>query len=416
MYYHVRITQKSSKKDEVKVDLTQEQLLERVVAPYERGEPITISGKTISPGDIERIRISRSKESAREIIKQIKIEDRLSPVIVIGGPSDEWRAADRAEDVTDEYIKGPPGYKHNLKMEEEGDLYFSEREIGIQPRVLEEITEGAWKGIVAAIQRRVDNGSFGYTYPLLCNDPEKQAVIGCNETLLGRALTAEIPEISWPLNPDKIPPTLVVLDLLEFCYRAVAEPVQREFHKFYSHYHLEFRVDEGQKSFRREINRILARNGLAYELDSSGRVKRLGPEISRQQLLVVPLFQTGDKELDELLESARKKYLSPDLEIRREALEKLWDAWERLKTIEIPGDKKASVKQLLDKTTSEPMLRKVLEDEARSLTDIGNNFRIRHSEIGKVFLERSEDIDYLFHRMFALILLILRATNRLGKS
>ncbi|WP_338826113.1 hypothetical protein MTBGP_04230 [Moorella thermoacetica] len=415
MYYHVRITQKSTKKDEVKVDLTEEQMLQRVVVPYEQGESITISGKTITPNNIDRIRINRSKENAGEIIKQIKIEDRLSPIILLRGPSDEWRAADRAEDVTDQYIKGPPGYKRHLERGGKERLYFSEREYGTRPRRIEEITKEAWNGIVAAIDRRIDNGSFGHAYPLLCDDFEEPVIVGCNNRLFKQALIAEIPQISWPLNPNEIPPTPVVLDLLEFCYRVVAMPLQREYHAFYHHYHLEFRIKEGQKNFREEINRILARNELAYELDSSGHVQRLGPEISRQQLLAVPLFQTGDKELDELLESARRKYFSPDLEIRREALEKLWDAWERLKTIEIPGNKKASVKQLLNKTAPEPTIREVLDDEARVLTDIGNNFMIRHSEIGKVPLNRSEDIDYLFHRMFALILLILRTTNRLGK-
>ena len=34
--------------------------------------------------------------------------------------------------------------------------------------------------------------------------------------------------------------------------------------------------------------------------------------------------------------------------VSKEALEKLWDAWERLKTLEA-GDKKSSIKTLLDK-------------------------------------------------------------------
>jgi len=38
------------------------------------------------------------------------------------------------------------------------------------------------------------------------------------------------------------------------------------------------------------------------------------------------------------------------LDVRRESLEKLWDAWERLKTVEPGGDKKAQAKALLDKS------------------------------------------------------------------
>ena len=39
-----------------------------------------------------------------------------------------------------------------------------------------------------------------------------------------------------------------------------------------------------------------------------------------------------------MLESARRKFLDPDPAVRLEALEKIWDAFERVKTLEIPGD------------------------------------------------------------------------------
>ena len=112
MNYHVRITQKSNQShDETKVDLTEEQLQERFVEPYKQGGPILINGKTIPPHDIDRIRISKSQDPSSKIIETIKYEDSLSSVAVIGGPSYKWRAAAKAEDITDEIITGPPGYK-----------------------------------------------------------------------------------------------------------------------------------------------------------------------------------------------------------------------------------------------------------------------------------------------------------------
>ena len=44
------------------------------------------------------------------------------------------------------------------------------------------------------------------------------------------------------------------------------------------------------------------------------------------------VFETGDRETDRLLESARERMVRPKIEDRRDALEKLWDAFERLKT------------------------------------------------------------------------------------
>lgn len=137
---------------------------------------------------------------------------------------------------------------------------------------------------------------------------------------------------------------------------------------------------------------------------------RLAPEGLRQSLAAAR-FTTGDGDLDELLELARTKYLDPDLNVRKEALEKLWDAWERLKTIE-PGDKKTAAAALLKKAASQQQYFDVLDAEAKALTSIGNNFRIRHHETNKTELADGEQVDYFFHRLFALILLLLRKSGR----
>ncbi len=213
------------------------------------------------------------------------------------------------------------------------------------------------------------------------------------------------------MSGEKVPPTLAVLDLLEFCHRVVAKPISRSFHSYYGHQHLVFDPEVGQQDFIDEVNRILARNGLAYELKADGTVSRLAPLVLRDALGSAN-FNTGDAELDTLLLASVGKYLDPDQAIRRESLEKLWDAWERLKTLDYPNDKKKSVQMLLKKATPQDELRAVLEKEAWEVTEIGNDFRIRHSEMTKIPIQRSDDIDYLFHRLFALIRLLLRATGR----
>jgi chemotaxis regulatin CheY-phosphate phosphatase CheZ len=114
------------------------------------------------------------------------------------------------------------------------------------------------------------------------------------------------------------------------------------------------------------------------------------------------------------LEVARKKFLNHALDVRRESLEKLWDAWERLKTVEAGKDKKASAAALLDKAAAEPHFRNKLEHEAKELTEIGNTFMIRHTETDKVPIVDSAHVDYLFHRMFSITRLLLKASGRGG--
>ncbi len=154
------------------------------------------------------------------------------------------------------------------------------------------------------------------------------------------------------------------------------------------------------------MKRIFARNGLAYEVTESGDIVRLGPPVLVDELRQA-VFRTGDRELDTMLEMARTKFLSPDPRVRRESLEKLWDAWERVKSLE-DADKKTSVERLLAQASPDSTFRDRLNAEAKELTELGNRFQIRHSETSQTPIALDEHVDYLFHRLFAMIQLVLR--------
>jgi hypothetical protein len=108
-----------------------------------------------------------------------------------------------------------------------------------------------------------------------------------------------------------------------------------------------------------------------------------------------------------------RSFFDPDQSIRAEGLEKLWDAWERLKTL-LPGDKKTSITKLFDQAVPEPDLRERVEQEANALTKIGNDFMIRHTETTQTPIQKSAHIDYLFHRLFALMWMILKSRGAVG--
>lgn len=310
--------------------------------------------------------------------------------------------------------------------------YFSDRENGPKPRIIEEISPTVWGGIFTIVSKRITDASFGNSFPKTCfHGP----ICGCDNKLFINTLKAEIPGIPWPLSAEKTPHLLIILDFIEFCHKYIAKPRIVEYHSLDhhnainalsglgrwrgifsdepepGHNHFSYSIEEGQREFRDAINLIFARNGIVYELTDKGTVIRLAPEILRE-LLQYAKFHTGDDDLDELLNSARIKSLDPHLDVRKEALEKLWDAWERLKTLE-SGDKKESIRILLEKSSPEINFRERINTEAKELTEIGNKFRIRHSEVGKIQFESSNHVDYLFHRLFALIYLILKSTDRI---
>ncbi len=233
-----------------------------------------------------------------------------------------------------------------------------------------------------------------------------------------KAMHAEIPELpeyqeypqySWEdWKTDDLSP-LNILDIVEFCWKSIGKPIQTEYHDRLEHQHLKFDQIQGQEEFRKGIETIFRRNGIAYELTEKGRIERLVPPIFCEAL-VDAHFNTGDQQLDNLLKTAQEKFIDPDPDTRREALEPLWDAWERLKTLDGHGDKQSRTKAMLDATagSKSPRFREALEGEARALTDIGNVLTIRHSETNQERLEKGEHVDYLFYRLYSLIHLILR--------
>ena len=116
-YYHVRVTQKSDRShDEVRLDLTREELEGRFLAPYRRGLPIIIGGKSIQNDGIERIRITKTDQDSSHLGKVVEEERRrrvANGVLDIGGPSNAERIANKGKDVSDEFITGPPGSDSN---------------------------------------------------------------------------------------------------------------------------------------------------------------------------------------------------------------------------------------------------------------------------------------------------------------
>ena len=293
--------------------------------------------------------------------------------------------------------------------------YFSDRETGEGPRTSAEISVTVWRGIAGLILARIGDGSFGAKFPENC--PDGAGPCGTDAARFWDAVFAEIPNLAKHENPlgDEQPPIMDLMDIIEFCWRAVGKPESWQFHSFFRHDHLNFDVEVGRAEFCDGINRIFRRNGLVYELTDEGNIQRLAPAGLREPLIQTT-FSTGESELDMMLETARRKFLDPDEGVRREALEKLWDAWERVKTVERGQDKRIQAMTLLNRAagSDRSKFRKMLESEATQLTRIGNSFQIRHSETSQEPLQSSDHVDYLFQRLFSLIRLVLRATGRGG--
>lgn len=231
------------------------------------------------------------------------------------------------------------------------DLYFSEREHCEPPRDNETIDLRVWKGIQAKVDSLISDGSFGVNYPESCPD-YGSVPIGTDAKSFNNVMQAEIPALadyyeaihnkrssiinSWGYyDEDEEPPaTSVVLDTIEFCWRNVGKPIHTSYHNYFKHHHLKFDIEAGRRDFCEWVNSIFRRNGLAYELKHNGKVARLISAVL--QNILNNRFRTGDAELDKMLATVQEKILNYRIEVQREALDSLWDAWKRLKTVYDP--------------------------------------------------------------------------------
>ena len=95
---------------ELKLDISEQELIERYVEPYLNGETIVINGTTIDPKRLYRVKIAQSENPLDDIVKKIEQKDRRDfDQFSYLNPSAEWRAIDEAIDITDKYINKAPG-------------------------------------------------------------------------------------------------------------------------------------------------------------------------------------------------------------------------------------------------------------------------------------------------------------------
>jgi hypothetical protein len=285
--------------------------------------------------------------------------------------------------------------------------YFSDRELGPAPRIIDELPDAAWRGIVAVFNRSLDSNLFAEAFPEQC--PDGEGISGTSRSNLIDTLVSHVPDLgNWP-RPDANPGMVPAMDLVEFCWRYSAEPTASNYHSFYRHDHLRFDEATGRSRWLVEINLILSRNGVSLELGEDGQAARIGPPyaaLAFEQFLPA----SGDAVVDRLLATAVKKYRDPDLAVRRESLEQLWDALERIKTVLNP-DKKSGIAVLIAQMGQDPPTNDLYEAEFSALTTLGNNFQIRHHETTK-WPVPDHLVDYLFIRAYSLLVGAVLAVAR----
>lgn len=290
------------------------------------------------------------------------------------------------------------------------------------------ISADIWNGIVVLYNELITNNKLAKNFSLNCQDG--QGICGVDENFLNHAIKAEIPSIEMPvecinnIDENKSFPfdfskkekkvfLYDTLDLIEFLFRHICSPKPiGQYHDYYRHQHFIFNenISTEQNDFTSKINTIFHRNNLPFRFQD-GRIERIVEETMRE-IVERTLFYTIDNDLNTMLNIAYTKFKSPKIEVRQEALEKIWDAFERMKTIyslELGIDKKQSIEKLIKDISDEnEVMQILLTEDAYDLSKIGNNTQIRHHEANKVAINNEKHIDYLFFRVSNIIQLFLK--------
>lgn len=201
-----------------------------------------------------------------------------------------------------------------------------------------------------------------------------------------------------------------LLDYIEYFAFYCRDVIKGDYHSYFSHYHLTFRSTSTIfEQFKTEINDIFTKTGLLYKLTDAKIIERIVENSPLTPTIESAIASVKEKGTRQLLEEALALYKQPHPNARRDAVEKLWDAFERLKTYYVAMDKKSSAAKIVnDMSNSDSNFAGLFEEEFKCLTTIGNNFRIRHHETNKIDITDTRHYDYFFNRCLSLIALAIQ--------
>jgi hypothetical protein len=159
-----------------------------------------------------------------------------------------------------------------------------------------------------------------------------------------------------------------------------------------------FNQFQKESNFSNEINEILKE--ISFQLVDC----KIEPSIS-EVTVSAPIQDESLKGLVEQAESLYKEKNEISLQL---AVEKLWDALERVKTLD--GSTKTNfIDRIFSKISKDNFAFKdYIGNEFMELTKIGNNFQIRHFEADKTPIKDNRIREYLYGRCSVLLTLILK--------
>lgn len=176
---------------------------------------------------------------------------------------------------------------------------------------------------------------------------------------------------------------------------------------------IEFQYDElsniEKTPFQEDINNSFRKYNLSFRLSDRGLIEIQTDKEVLEPEIINNIESISEDGVRDLLKEAIEKHMQPNIHAHRDAVEKIWDALERLKTYYTSLDKKSSTLKIInDMAGGNSDFITLFNAEFKALTDIGNDYRIRHHETSRVDITDPRHYDYFFNRCLSLIALAIQ--------
>lgn len=200
-------------------------------------------------------------------------------------------------------------------------------------------------------------------------------------------------------RPDRVDITMqgtdTILELIEFFYKFIADKGSNKNIRY---------------KYTCRINELFDNFKLLYKLKNGEIIARHSDFIDK---LVLRDFNNiiiaNDLETQKLLKIAIEKFYSKNFKEQKIGLEKIVDAYQRISSWENQNNKKKSIDSIINKISKEdPAIIKSVEEDFNLMWKTANDFMIRHTELGKIQINDSDFLEYLFYQYYISIRFILK--------
>ena len=204
--------------------------------------------------------------------------------------------------------------------------------------------------------------NLAWKYPEQC--PDGEGCCGLDNGMFCRYLRYEIPSLFCEDGNPAVPQIhrnvfededeidqydqYALLDYIEFFAQNCRDYERGRFHSFYGHYHFTFfETSDVFERFQSDINQIFTMTGLLYVLTDKKIIERITDESVVTPELIKDIGKVKEKGIRDLLTEAITRFKCTDPDAPRDAAEKIWDAFERLKTYYTQMNKQDSANQII---------------------------------------------------------------------